>query len=421
MKNSVFLNRSCLLTLPYALLFKMLSVLRLDYQILVVLMPKFLAGLFTAVSDYSLYILVKMKNGSYTASWFLLLSQTNWFLLYSGSRTLVNTTETSLLSIGLLLYPRNSYLLVVALSVMVRPTIVIVWIPLILVHVWRILNQHGIVSLMVKIPLPSFVIALTVLTDSIFYGKFTVTPYNFFMVNVVHNLGSFYGTNPVYWYLTNALVPILGPLLPVSMISMVSRRYNNLLWPVWTSLIFLSMLEHKEMRFIQPVVPLLLYAASLQLYTWYRSAPSSTWLVMSTIINIPLALYLSLVHQRGVTDVAMWLGHQPNITSAMYLMPCHSAPMYSHTHRDDIQLGYLTCLPNLKLSEDYIEEAEIFYSNPAKVLVNNFNSFQCLIMFDSLSDMNEKIFSSKYKLIQSIFHSHVSSGRVGKSILIYCK
>merc|ERR1712098_954917 len=85
-----------------------------------------------------------------------------------------------------------------------------------------------------------------------------------------------------------------------------------------------------------------------------------------------------------------------SVISAIYLMPCHSAPMYSHTHSSQITLGYLTCLPNFKNISNYQEEVEVFYSDPVKILFEKYKDFDCLIFFDELlSVINSSL--SRYK------------------------
>ena len=420
--------RSSLQSLPYAAIFQLLALLRLDFQLLVVLLPRLMTGLLTALGDYSFYQFVRRREGRGCAAWLLLLVQTNWFLLYSGSRTVINTTEMSLLSLGISLYPGPSFLSVVALSVMLRPTLAIVWAPLLLNYIFKIIKYRGVVRLIKTCILPTLVASSIVVLDSLFYGNLTLTPINFFQVNIVNNLGTFYGTNPHTWYLSHALLPILGPALPLAFYSM-ARDTSELKWPVLTTLAVFSALEHKEMRFIQPVLPLLLFFAARQLHSLSGVSPSSSWLLLVSVINIPAALYLSLVHQRGVVDAALWLGSQSNVTSAIYLMPCHSAPLYSHTHRADIQLDYLTCLPNLDKDPDHMEEAEIFYSNPEKLISWKYSSYDCIVLFDNLyrrlqgtKDSNV-LHELGFRDTQTFFHTHFadSNGRIGKEVNVLCK
>ena len=141
-------------------------------------------------------------------------------------------------------------------------------------------------------------------------------------------------------------------------------------------------------------------------------------------LNLPLALYLSLAHQRGVVDTSVWLGQQSNISSVIFLTPCHSAPLYSHSHNPHITLDYLTCLPNLagEEEEEYLDEAEIFYLQPAVKLRENYSEYQCVVMFDVLRPSLDLVLAEKgYSLVNTFFHSHLPEGRIGGSVLVLCR
>ena len=89
-----------------------------------------MTGTLTAMGDVALLRLARRREDPSTASWLLLLTQTNWFLLYSGSRTLATTLETSLLLLALASYPHPRALGLAALGVMMRPTAALAWLPL---------------------------------------------------------------------------------------------------------------------------------------------------------------------------------------------------------------------------------------------------------------------------------------------------
>ena len=63
---------------------------------------------------------------------------------------------------------------------------------------------------------------------------------------------------------------------------------------------------------------------------------SSPYRIVVALIatNLPLALYTSILHQRGTLDVMKYISDQSAVTingqsmSVMYLMPCHSTPYY---------------------------------------------------------------------------------------------
>ena len=64
------------------------------------------------------------------------------------------------------------------------------------------------------------------------------------------------------------------------------------------------------------------------------SVRSKHFVVMFLIItNLPLGLYMCLLHQRGTVDVMGYLHEDslkqhPGNMSVMFLMPCHSTPYY---------------------------------------------------------------------------------------------
>jgi len=407
-------------------IFKLLSVFHLDFQWLVILLPKLMTGILTAISDYSAYTLVKRKEGSSCAAWFMLLLQTNWFSLYSGSRTLINTLETSLFCLGLFVFPKPMFLSITSLSVMLRPTIAVPWLPICLTYLLSILRSRGLIRVIQLCILPIITIITVLLLDTMFYGFWTVTPYNFFQVNILHNLGQFYGTHPSYWYLTHALIPILGPVIVPSVLGLTQSPTTLVILPIFFTITFLSILPHKEMRFLQPIVPLLLYSAAKYMSSRTNRAPSSAWVVCMSLINIPIAMYLSLIHQRGTVDVSIWLG-KSGLKSAMFLMPCHSTPLYSHTH-SNISLSFLSCEPNLSQIPDYRDQAEIFYSAPIPWLEqafpkNNLKSMpDSFILFDKLeSEVKSFLLERNFCLAKNFFHSQGADGRVGSRVLVYCK
>eukprot|EP00092_Neocalanus_flemingeri_P000778 GFUD01000828.1.p1 GENE.GFUD01000828.1~~GFUD01000828.1.p1 ORF type:complete len:481 (-),score=176.20 GFUD01000828.1:11-1453(-) len=417
--------RSSLHPTVFIIVFKLLSLLGLDSQWVVVLVPKLLTGTLTAVSDYAVYQMVRRREGTPTAAWFLLLLQTNWFLLYSGSRTIINTVETSLFCLGLSLHPKPLYLSMVSLSVMLRPTIAVAWLPICAAHLLSTLQSRGPTHLVKLSILPLLTVLVVFMIDSLFYGRWTLTPLNFFQVNILHNLGQFYGTHPPYWYLTHALLPILGPLL-LPLLLDLPRSPSLVKFPVIITLVFLSLLPHKEMRFIQPLLPLLLYSAARYLNTWVSRPPSSSWVVLMFTMNLPLALYLSLVHQRGVVDASLWLG-QSNMRSSLFLMPCHSTPLYSHIH-SNTSLDFLSCQPNLSDDPQYRDQADVFYSSPLVWLEQKFPQSEedslpaSILMFDKLLPQLETFLTGRgYHMIKSFFHSHSAEGRVGHSVLVYCR
>lgn len=138
------------------------------------------------------------------------------------------------------------------------------------------------------------------------------------------------------------------------------------------------------------------------------------WIVTGVILsaNIVPAWYMGVVHQRGTLDVMPILRDIANgdikNTSILFLMPCHSTPLYSHLHCN-VTTKFLTCEPNLENKEKYVDEAEQFYNNPNVWLRMNYppdgNLPSHIVTFDSLVPSIKDILSRLLFIIIMKFNS----------------
>jgi len=108
-------------------------------------------------------------------------------------------------------------------------------------------------------------------------------------------------------------------------------------------------------RFLLPIVPLLLvYSGAFCSYLWsYRKAGRfsrlAKWLVILLfLLNGLMAGYFSMIHQRGTVDVMNHIAKDDQVSSVLFLMPCHSTPFYSYVHRP-IEMKILDCQPKCVL------------------------------------------------------------------------
>nr|XP_023015260.1 GPI mannosyltransferase 3-like [Leptinotarsa decemlineata] len=136
--------------------------------------------------------------------------------------------------------------------------------------------------------------------------------------------------------------------------------------------------------------------------------------------------YLSMIHQRGTLDVMDALKRislkNPNDTNLLFLMPCHSTPLYSHLHVN-VTTRFLTCTPNFNKIDNYVDEADLFYENPNGWLRQNYPPNGTLpthiISFDILQP-NIRDILSRYRQTHEIFHTDFpTSPRTGKFVLIH--
>lgn len=242
-------------------------------------------------------------------------------------------------------------------------------------------------------------VASSVLSDRLYYDKWTFPPLRFLYFNIVQSLAVFYGTNRPDYYLTEGLPLLLTTALPFAVVGLWQTLRGSITLPsqpgqefgsriilrrlAWASLTmtcFLSLIAHKEVRFLYPVLPFLHVLAARPLSTFFpprASLPRRALLTVILTLNLLLAAYASLVHQRGVVDVLSYLRQhheeklithlRPNTTVA-FLMPCHSTPWRSHLIYPSLHAWALTCEPPIDMPPSvrpaYLDEADQFYLHP---------------------------------------------------------
>ncbi|XP_075753401.1 GPI alpha-1,2-mannosyltransferase 3 [Pelodiscus sinensis] len=418
----------------FATIYRVLQLLAKDDVQLLIWIPRLVQALLSALADVKLYSFVRHLENAETAKWVYLCQLCSWFTWYCCTRTLTNTMETVLTIFALFYYPlegsktRRSckYLTWVALAFIIRPTAIIPWIPLVLWHFWQEQKKVDLV-LYGYIPVGLVTLVLSLIIDRVFFGEWIMVQLNFLKFNVLQNLGTFYGSHPWHWYLTQGLPVILSTHLPFLIHGCIQapKRYRIfLVVVVWTVLVY-STLSHKEFRFIYPVLPFCMVFCGYslkQLKTWKKSA--ITFLLVSNLLP---ALYTGLIHQRGTLDVMIHMQQLCNYsnqsqTSVFIMMPCHSTPFYSHVHCS-LPMRFLQCPPDLTGNVSYLDEADIFYSNPLKWLNEEFYNGTLpshLVVFSVLEqEISSFLVLNGYEKTATIFHTHMPQGRIGSHIYVY--
>nr|CAD7198176.1 unnamed protein product [Timema douglasi] len=186
-------------------------------------------------------------------------------------------------------------------------------------------------------------------------------------------------------------------------------------------------------------------------------------LLLNTVLP---GIFFGIAHNRGTLDVMNVLAKvgakYPTQTSLLFLMPCHSTPLYRppekpftapqearlrisglayskssaldhvatevgyrfvqmvHLHVD-IPAKFLTCEPDFSNSLDYLDEVEQFYNNPDKWLNNRYPTNITLpshiVIFEPLYHeilgfLNQRGFT----IFDKIFHTYFPEGRVGEFV-----
>ncbi|XP_041715652.2 GPI mannosyltransferase 3-like isoform X4 [Coregonus clupeaformis] len=138
----------------FGAIYKILHFFTYDAVQLLVWLPRVVQALLSALADIKLYCLILSLEHSDVAKWTYLCQLCSWFTWYCCTRTLTNTMETTLTTLALYYYPlpgsktHNStkYLILVALAVIVRPTALIVWLPLLVYHFWQEDNKLKLIT-----------------------------------------------------------------------------------------------------------------------------------------------------------------------------------------------------------------------------------------------------------------------------------
>ncbi len=419
--------RSYLHPALFAWIFQLLKVLNLDTPFLISVCPRIFQGFLSAAGDAAIVKFFQLTFAKNSAS-FVLIYASNWFLLYASSRTLINTLEMNLTSMALLLYvqKRTSYVGLIAIAFMMRPTTAIFWLPIVVVDVLtsKSLRQFCCQMLPQAVLVPLGV----VLVDSSFYGQpWTIVPWNFLRVNLLNNVSEQYGVHPWHWYFSNfILASTLGvatyPFMKGLCKSFKSQKVIAFSF-AWSFLVF-STLGHKEHRFLLPLLPLMtcFIAVGLPNFAtrpWNFARP---WGCLYVVANVALALYLSLIHQAGPMSVVTYLSSQPDSKGILYLTPCHGTPFYSHIHWD-IPMKLLECEPNLE-NVTTTNNVDLFMHNPLQWLTENvhLDKFDHVVLFEKLKGvLQERLEMSGLTECEKFWHTHFPDTNTSTYLLIYCR
>ncbi|BCR83238.1 putative glycosylphosphatidylinositol-alpha 1,2 mannosyltransferase [Aspergillus chevalieri] len=414
---------------------------------LLIAAPKTAQAVIAAVGDFYTWKFARRIHGDGSRKNWAVLALTvaspwQWFC---STRTLSNCLETTITVVALDLWPwewsldselkaarksRSSRtqerldkellnrlrqcLCLAALACILRPTNILIWVTLAGIVLYR--NSWEIQKILARevAICGSAILSVSTLVDRLFYGVWTFPPFKFLYFNIVQSLAVFYGKNDFHYYVSQGLPLLLTTALPFSLLglyrsanrppSSASKHWRTniqtqLAYVCLAMPLVLSLISHKEVRFIYPILPSLhILSATPLLETFYpavsRSSriytPRRLTLIFILIVNVFIALYTTIYHASGTINVLSYLRDQhdrhttpnhaqspssgPGISTG-FLMPCHSTPWRSHMVYPSINAWALSCEPpvNLNASEKatYVDEADQFYENPTTFLRQN--------------------------------------------------
>ncbi|KAK4479430.1 hypothetical protein RD792_014944 [Penstemon davidsonii] len=370
---------------------------------------------------------------------------TNWFMFFCIPRTLSNSLETVLTILSLYYWPcmRNSSssvtsgsrkcaLAMAALACAIRPTSAITWIYVGILELFLARDKLKFVLLEV-VPIGGLVLGITFLLDRQLYGSWVFVPLNFLKFNFLSSGGDYYGTHPWHWYMTQGFTVMLFTHIPFSLAGIIKSKKSKLSGLIAWVLGIYSLLGHKEFRFVLPVLPIALMfsgysLANLRQHELSKKKKRFPKLQMAVLFllvtNLPMALYMSLVHQRGTEDVMNYLSMEASedrVKSILFLTPCHATPYYSTLHHN-LPMRFLDCTP----SEDkgIMDESDQFLMNPvgfATEFARNWSFPSHIVLFDSQENiLKEFLVLQHFHEIRRFFHAHFKVDReLQASVVVY--
>lgn len=352
------------------------------------------------------------------------LSSPYW--LYTAPRTFSNSAEAALTSAALALWPlsphaaraldqprvRRAYrgaLLAAWVAVLVRPTSLVPWAFLGAALLAQARRQRA-VAVGDALWIGAAVLGAGVVLDSWYYGRPTCVALAFVRENLWDSVSAFYGANAWHWYVTQGLPAIAAALTPWVALGWCRlyagapdaadpaalRAIAQLC--AWTVAVY-SLLRHKEVRFLQPLVPWLHLCAAVALAPHSNRASGAApplahaWSSLPRyvrallLLQVPVTIYVSAFHAHAQVHVMSYLqrlGQTPAAPASVgFLMPCHSTPWQSHMHTPALEAAgdsgdaglawFLACPPPRGIdAAHYRDQTDVFFSDPVHYLETRF-------------------------------------------------
>ncbi len=236
-----------------------------------------------------------------------LLSYFLWFIPFVSVRFSSETWSALLFLLAMALFLRNrkeTFLIgiVLGFSFLFRFQIAFAIVGF---GLWLIFTQKEKWIFYVQILLPFlFILCIGILIDNWFYGEFVFTPWHYFDLNILQDAASNFGKSPWYFYLQKLLLApslIVGIPLTIALIVLIVKQPKNLfIWIFFTFLIGHSIVAHKEMRFLFPMIyffPILLIHGYLEIKNhlpiW---RPARAFFVLLALVNV---LGLAVMSQKS--------------------------------------------------------------------------------------------------------------------------
>jgi phosphatidylinositol glycan class B len=150
-----------------------------------------------------------------------------------------------------------------------------------------------------------------ILIDRWFYGKWTLTTWNYFNLNILQNRVSDFGIHPWWYYIERTFMQGIPPFSIVFILSFILvfiyKRRDLLTWTLFPFLLIHFIIGHKEIRFLFPVigfVPIVIIKSVEIIQTkWCETFPDNKFVRIFAklfwIVNIIMLLIIAFSPADG--------------------------------------------------------------------------------------------------------------------------
>ncbi|KAI9741841.1 MAG: alpha 1,2 mannosyltransferase [Cirrosporium novae-zelandiae] len=177
-------------------------------------------------------------------------------------------------------------------------------------------------SFLILLLVGSFIALLAIFIDTNFYNPDlpilhtflhnpTITPLNSLLYNTQTSNLAQHGLHPRHQHILINLPQLLGPALLLLTNPLAAKPLTSL--PILSSissLIFLSILPHQELRFLIPIAPLVLSTLRLPVASRPRRLFFAIWLLFNAIFGVLMGSF----HQAGVVPAQLAISEDPTLT-----------------------------------------------------------------------------------------------------------
>lgn len=251
------------------IIYKFFSFFNINSPFVIVLILRLLSA---TLSIYTLNLIYTYFSKNIThptlLKWFKIITFLSWFIIFFGVRFSSENWSGSLFVIGVIYYlkiEKHRFLKYIIIGVIFGISFLFRFQILFMVagfYAWLLLiKKERIKNIISQFLGIIIVIIFGILLDSWFYGKFTISAYNYFTQNILITRPESYGIEPWYYYFKSSFEKGIPPLSIIYILSVLFYIFfkpkDILTWCIVPFLGIHFLIGHKELRFFFPILYLI--------------------------------------------------------------------------------------------------------------------------------------------------------------------